>query len=91
MADPENRHPKPSKLYYRLKRNIKRFEKLESQILARQHLFRAPVAWEDEIKPTFFFGELARAQLVYPIEGDVHFDDSWSSKEELSAEFEESH
>ena len=48
------------------------------------------MAWEDETKPTFFFGELARAQLVSPIEGDVHFDDSWSSMEELSAELEES-
>ena len=45
---------------------------------------------DEEDKPTFFFGELACAQLVSPIEDGGHFDDSWNSMQGLSAESVES-
>ena len=65
--------------------------KLESQILARQYpLHQGPPASEDEDKPTFFFGVMARAQLVDPAASDGYFDDLPSSIEERSAEYDKS-
>ena len=44
-----------------------------------------PRAFEEGQKPTFFFGALAREQLVDPIEGDGHFEDAARTIEELLA------
>ena len=72
------------------KRHIKLFKKLESQIQARQYpIHQGLAACEDEDKPTFLFGTLARAQLVDPTAGDGYFDDLPSSLEELSAVYGE--
>ena len=65
--------------------------KLESQIQARQYSIHLGLpACEDEDKPTFFFGALARAQLVDSASGDGYFDDLTWSTEELPAEYGES-
>ena len=72
---PENSRPAPSKTSCKFKRQIKLFEKLESQM---HRPCAEPLGLEDEDKPTFFFGAFARAQLVAPIEGDSHFD-GWAS------------
>ena len=61
--------------------------KLESQIQVQEYPLRqGPPASGDEDKPTFFFGALARAQLVHPSAGDGHFDDLLSITQELPAE-----
>ena len=52
---------------------------------ARPYFEQQSSAAEDEDKPTFLFGALARAQLVEPIEGDNHFENVNSSLEELFA------
>ena len=71
----------------KFKRQIKRFEKLRGQGYA----YESPLDNHDSHKPTFFFGDLARAKLVCAIEGDVHFDNLTSSIEDILAEQEEEH
>ena len=55
------------------------------QSQARPNFAQQSRASEDDEKPTFLFGALARSQLVDPIEGDHHFENVNSSLEELFA------
>ena len=76
---PENKPPKPTQMSCTFKRQIKLFEKLMAYSQESKHLQRQSHAyeqWIEEEKPTFFFGAFARAQLVNPIEGDSHFENS---------------
>ena len=52
---------------------------------ARSNFAQQPRDSEDDEKPTFLFGALARSQLVDPIEGDHHFESGKSSLEKLLA------
>ena len=72
---PEDSQPTQSKTSCKFRRQIKLFEKLESQMPVYHRPCQPPLGLEEEDKPTFFFGAFARAQLVAPIEGDSHFDD----------------
>ena len=73
MTDHEIMHLTLNEHSCKFKRQIKRFEKVLSLSKAQQLLGEQPPASEEEDKPTFFFGDFARLQLVDPILGDEHF------------------
>ena len=56
------------------------------QIKAQTHPAKLSHACADREQPTFFFGELARSQLVDPIVGDEHFENEASIIENLLAD-----
>ena len=64
-GSPELSQPARTIMSCRFKRQIKLFEKLYTQKRVREHLsFQQPATGEDEERPTFFFGDEARSQLV---------------------------
>ena len=58
-----------------------------SKSQAWQNFAHQPSSCQDEEKPTFLFGALARSQLVDPIEGDCHFENVAISMGEMFARY----